>query len=177
MIKKFETDKFLVRPIDNGDVDFAFENWTQELEIAKYMTWKPHKSRDETQRFIDACLEGWENNDYTWIIEKKHQREIIGSFAARRNAHKVDIGYLLLKRFWGKGYMPEIIKAFINEAFKINGVYRVWAVCDIDNYASRRAMEKAGMKYEGILKSWLVHPNMGDAPRDCHCLGIVKHSA
>ena len=177
MIKEFETDNFLVRPIEKSDVVFAFENWTQQYEIAKFMTWKPHISIEETKQFIDSCIKGWQNNDYTWIIETKLQRKIVGSFAARRNEHKVDIGYLLLKEHWGKGYMPEVIRAFIILAFKIEGVSRVWAVCDIENQASKRALEKAGMESEGILKSWLVHPNMGRTPRDCHCLSIVKYEA
>ncbi|ORU94795.1 MAG: hypothetical protein A6F72_09225 [Cycloclasticus sp. symbiont of Poecilosclerida sp. N] len=63
---------------------------------------------------------------------------------------------------------------FIQKAFEIEGVHRIWAVCDSENKASKRAMEKSGMNYEGLLKSWLVHPNMGNEPRDCYCLSIVK---
>ena len=174
MFTNFETDRFRMRPISLKDLDFAFENWTQELAVAKYMTWEPHKSKVETEAFINSCLEGWENKSYTWVIESKETKNIIGSFAARQNEHKLDIGYLLLKEYWGNGYMTEIIKTFINKSFKIEGIRRVWAVCDIDNGASKRVMEKSGMSYEGLLKSWLVHPNMGSEPRDCHCLSIVK---
>ena len=175
MIKEFESIHFLIRPIDEHDLDFAYEHWTQELDIARYMTWKPHQSKEETRQFIKTCLEGWSRNSYTWIIEKKVANEIVGCFAARRDEHKVDIGYLLLKKYWGNGYMTEVIRAFIDEAFKIDGIVRIWAVCDVDNLASRRAMEKSGMSYEGLLKSWLVHPNMSREPRDCHCLSIVRN--
>ena len=71
--------------------------------------------------------------------------------------------------------MTEAIESFIKKIFKIKSIQRVWAVCDVENMASKRVMEKAGMKYEGLLKSWLVHPNMGPKPRDCYCLSIVKH--
>ena len=108
------------------------------------------------------------------MIETKGKGEVVGSFAARRDGSKVDIGYLLIKKYWGNGYMPEVISAFIDIAFRVSGIERVWAVCDLDNDASRRAMEKSGMKYEGILRSWMVHPNISDAPRDCHCLSIVR---
>lgn len=70
--------------------------------------------------------------------------------------------------------MLEIISAFIDEAFAMGAIYRVWAVCGIDNHASRRAMEKAYMKHEGVLRSWILHPNMGNSPRDCHCLATTK---
>ena len=174
MIKEFSSTNFRIRPIRIDDADFAFEHWTQSLDVARYTTWIPHRNIEETKSFIRSRLDGWKKNSYTWIIETGQQKQIVGSFAARRNNHKVDIGYLLLNKYWGKGYMPEVISAFIDEAFKIKGISRVWAVCDIENRASKRAMEKAGMEHEGILKSWLIHPNLGDEPRDCHCLSIIN---
>lgn len=174
MFTEFETNKLQLRPIAKIDLDFAFENWMQKLAIAKYMTWKPHKTKKETEQFISSCIEGWRNNSYTWVIETKNTKEIIGSFACRQEEHKLDIGYLLLEQYWGHGYMTETITSFIEKAFELEGIHRVWAVCDVDNIASKRVMEKSGMSYEGLLKSWLVHPNMGGNPRDCHCLSIAN---
>ena len=175
MFTKLQTDRFQLRPICENDSEFVFEKWTQELTIAKYMTWKPHKKIEETQGYISSSVDGWKNYSYTWIIEKRDSKEIMGCFAARQNQHKIDIGYLLIEEHWNNGYMTEIIRAFVNEAFKLENIRRIWAVCDIENQASRRVLEKSGFSYEGVLKSWLVHPNMGDEPRDCHCLGIVKN--
>lgn len=174
MIREFDTENFYIRPINETDADFVFENWTQEVDVAKYMTWKTHQTVNDTESYIQQCLKGWDEDDCTWIIEKKNQKEIIGSFAARRNGHKIDIGYLLVKKHWGNGYMPEVIRGFVEEAFKIEGIYRIWAVCDVDNLASRRAMVKGGLSYEGTLKSWLIHPNLDNQPRDCFCLGLSK---
>ncbi len=55
-----------------------------------------------------------------------------------------------------------------------NGLVRLWSICDIDNPASGRVMEKAGMKLEGILPSKISHPNLSDEPRDVYCYSIVK---
>jgi ribosomal-protein-alanine N-acetyltransferase len=46
-------------------------------------------------------------------------------------------------------------------------VFRIGAVCDVDNIGSARVMEKAGLVREGVLRRWLVHPNISDEPRDC----------
>ena len=176
MFTHFQSERLQARPICKDDAEFMFENWTQELDIAKYMTWKPHQEIQETNNFIDTCTDDWDKNTYTWILESKQSKEILGSFAARRNEYKLDVGYLLIKEAWGKGYMTEIMEAFIEEAFKVEGVLRIGAVCDVENPASKRVMEKAGMSFEGLLKKWLIHPNMGDTPRDCFCLSIVKNS-
>ncbi len=53
-------------------------------------------------------------------------------------------------------------------------IYRVWAICDVDNPASARVMAKAGMEYEGVLKKFCVHPNISPIPRDVLCYAIVK---
>jgi len=53
-------------------------------------------------------------------------------------------------------------------------IYRVWATCDVDNVASARLLERVGMEREGVLRRWLVHPNLSEAPRDCLCYSIVK---
>ena len=46
--------------------------------------------------------------------------------------------------------------------------YRAWATCDVENPASARVMEKAGMIREGVLKRWHVCPTIGYEPRDCY---------
>ncbi len=175
MFKELITDRLKLRLIREDDLEVIFEKWTQDPDVSKLMTWTPHKKIEETKQYIDTCLEGIDNNNnFSWIIEQKESGKIIGSFAARRDQHKIDIGYLLIKSQWGKGYMTEVISSFINEVFKDKNILRVWSVCDIDNLASKRVLEKSGMEYEGLLKSWLVHPDMGTEPRDCHCLSIVK---
>ncbi len=175
MFKELITERLKLRLIREDDLEMIFDKWTQDPEVSKLMTWVPHKKIEETSQYISSCLEGIEHgNNYSWIIEDKESGEIVGSFAARRDQHKVDIGYLLIKSQWGKGCMTEVISSFINEVFKDKNILRVWSVCDVDNLASKRVMEKSGMEYEGLLRSWLVHPNIGAEPRDCHCLSIVK---
>ncbi len=70
--------------------------------------------------------------------------------------------------------MTEAVRAVIAWVFAQPGIYRVWAVCDVENLASARVLEKAGMHLEGILRRWLIHSNVSVEPRDCFCYSIVK---
>jgi len=92
----------------------------------------------------------------------------------RVDGHKVELGYVLARKFWRQGYMTEAVRAVVSWAIKDADVYRVWAVCDIENVASARVMEKAGMQREGILRRWSMHPNRSDEPRDCYCYAKTK---
>src|SRR5437667_8436856 len=73
-----------------------------------------------------------------------------------------------------QGLMGEAVTAMVEWALAQPMIYRVWAICDVDNVASARLFERVGMEREGVLRRWLVHPNLSEAPRDCLCYSIVK---
>jgi RimJ/RimL family protein N-acetyltransferase len=93
---------------------------------------------------------------------------------ARITGEKWELGFVLAQPHWGKGYMTEAVRGLVAWALKQKEIYRVWAVCDTDNVASARVMEKAGMQREGTLRRWSVHPNLSLEPRDSYCYAIVK---
>ena len=81
---------------------------------------------------------------------------------------------MLARAEWGKDYMTEALRAVIEFAFTLPKVRRVWAVCDVDNTASARVMEKAGLEREGILRKYAAHSNVSSEPRDVFCYSIVR---
>jgi RimJ/RimL family protein N-acetyltransferase len=93
---------------------------------------------------------------------------------ARAKQHSVDIGYVLAPHLWRRGLMGEAVRGLVHWAMNHPEVYRIWAVCDVENIASARLLESAGMQLEGRLRRWLVHPNMSESPRDCLCYAAVK---
>jgi ribosomal-protein-alanine N-acetyltransferase len=79
----------------------------------------------------------------------------------------MDVGYVLCRQYWGRGLMTEVLSAAVTWARATSRFCRVWAVCDVENRASARAMETAGLTCAGTLHRWIVHPNIDAAPRDC----------
>jgi RimJ/RimL family protein N-acetyltransferase len=70
--------------------------------------------------------------------------------------------------------MSEALQSVLQWALAQPEIFRVWATCDIDNLASARVLERVGMEREGVLRRWLVHPNISEVPRDCLCYSVVK---
>jgi RimJ/RimL family protein N-acetyltransferase len=87
---------------------------------------------------------------------------------------KVMCGYVLAKKFWGRGMMTEALTYVVDWAIAQPNVYRVWAFCDAANPGSARVMEKAGLTREALLRRWHVAPNIGPEPRDCILCAKVK---
>ena len=60
----------------------------------------------------------------------------------------IELYFGLSKNYWNMGYGTEALKAAISFCFDKIGMHRISAGCDIDNLASARIMEKAGMVKE-----------------------------
>jgi len=70
--------------------------------------------------------------------------------------------------------VTEAAQALVEWALSQPEIYRVWAVCDVQNTASTKVLEKLGMRREGVLRRWIIHPNIDVVPRDCYCYAITK---
>lgn len=106
--------------------------------------------------------------------DQRSEDEPIGMIELRMQGHRAEIGYVLARSYWGRGYMTEAARAVVYWALSQTGVFRVWAVCDVENVASARVLEKLGMRREGTLSRWIIHPNISEQPRDCYCYAVTK---
>ena len=70
--------------------------------------------------------------------------------------------------------MSEALGEVARWAMRQPGIWRIGAVCDTENLASARVMEKAGLVREGVLRRWLIHPNVGSEPRDCFSYALTR---
>lgn len=164
----FETARLILRPIARGDAPAIFAGYAQDPEIVRYLGWRPHRSPAETDAFIARCLATPAEQGRTYILTGRTDNGLLGSFELRRPApHRLDCGYVLARPFWRQGLMSEALSAVVQWAMRQDDIWRIGAVCDVENPASARVMEKAGLEREGVLRRWLVHPNIGPEPRDC----------
>ncbi len=121
------------------------------------------------------CILAWESGErFPWIIRLKGQDAAIGMIELRLGGYKAEVGYILARSFWGQGMMTEALVRVLEWTRTQRQLYRVWAVCDVENMASARVMQKAGMKHEGILRRWIIHPIISAEPRDCHCYAWIR---
>ena len=75
----------------------------------------------------------------------------------RKNA---EIGYFLGESYWGKGYITDVIKGLRDFIFTQYDIIRVYAEPFADNYASRKALEKAGFILEATFERNVIKNNL-----------------
>lgn len=171
----FESERLVLRKPRMEDAPAIFDGYAQDPEVTRYLTWKPHKNIRDTEEFLLACGQLWRmGKDFAYAITLKEDDKLIGTIGLHPMNLKVEVGYGLARLYWGKGYMTEVLRTVIAWAFTQPDIFRVQAFCDVDNLGSARVMEKVGMVREGLLKRYVLHPNISDEPRDVYLYAIVK---
>ena len=154
-----ETARLTLRPIrreDGADV-FAYG---ADPEVSRYTTWEAHRSVDDARVFVDWVLGEYEGvRPAPWGIVQRDGGRLIGAcdVADWRPEHaRAEIGYVLGRPYWGRGYMTEAIGAMLAFGFQELGLNRIEAVCAVENAASERVMQKVGMRFEGVLRQYML---------------------
>ncbi|HEU4595476.1 MAG TPA: GNAT family N-acetyltransferase [Pyrinomonadaceae bacterium] len=170
-----ETERLTLRPPRMEDAAAIFESYGRDEEVTRFLTFAPNQTLEQLEEFMRARLRKMEEGAaITWAITRRGDDTLIGMIELRLHGFKADVGYVLARRFWGQGLMTEALRAVVDFAFTLPGMYRVWAVCDVENVGSARVMEKAGMSFEGVLRRHTRHPNVGTEPRDMCCYAKTR---
>ena len=171
-----ETARLVLRRPNLGDARPIFSGYASDPAVVRFLDWRPHRGEEETREFLTSRLEQWAaQTGYSYVLTLKAQpRRPLRMIELRPTAHGASFGYVLGRAHWGQGLMPEALSSLVAWALGQRQVWRAYAFCDVDNRASTRVMEKAGMTLEGTLRRWFVHPNIGPEPRDCRVYARVR---
>lgn len=172
---QMQTERLILRKPRRGDAPAIFSAYAQDAEVTRYMTWRPHKNVEGTYRIVELMQKLWEEGkDYSYVITLKNADVAIGMIALHPEGFRAAIGYVLARPYWSKGYITEAAQVVTDWLLAQPDIYRVFATCDLENPASARVMEKVGMQREGILRRYIIHPNVSPEPRDSYMYAIVK---
>ena len=150
-----ETERLILRELRPSDLNGMFE-LDSDPNVHKYLGNKPVKTIEESQKILESFINQYnERGIGRWAAIEKSSGEFIGWTGLRLNTEYnmngfteyYDVGYRLIKRFWGKGYATESGNAAVNYAFDTLKIPELYAVTEIGNQASHRALLKIGLTY------------------------------
>ena len=174
--EELETERLRLRRPTIEDAGAAFDTYTSDASITRYLTWSAHTTVAQTAEYFQQTIDAWDlrMGHRVWLIERKEDRLLIGTIGCTVHFHRVEVGFALGSRFWSHGYMPETLQRVCEAAFEDTRISRIQALCDEENRRSSRVMEKVGMELEGTLRGYGDHPNRSDAPRDCMMYAMIR---
>ncbi len=154
--QRIETHRLILRPFRVEDAEDMFTGWASDPEVTRFLTWPVHTGVEATRSLLKAWTARYEDGGFfNWAMEWKESGHVIGNISVvklNEEAESADIGYCMSRAFWGRGIMPEALRAVMDYLFDTVNLNRVAACHDVNNPKSGRVMEKAGMKAEGILR-------------------------
>ena len=152
-----ETERLLLRPLTAADADIAYHGWTGDPEVAKYVSWLPHHSIEDTIEWLkeiawttDACGNIVANDNYIWGFVQKDTGALFGSGGLiwEQDRQLFQVGYNIMKTHWNHGYTTEAMKAILHFASVHLGIKKVAGGHAKENLASARVIEKLGFVYD-----------------------------
>lgn len=149
----FETERFFVREWRLSDVDAAFEIY-RNPNVQRFLSRGPgHASPEESLRQIETWIGKYPlyPGYGFWAMVEKATGRIAGAVALKplSGGPEIEVGYHLAESAWGKGYATEIARGAVRYGFERMGLDRIVGVCDPENHASFRVLQKAGLVHEG----------------------------
>jgi RimJ/RimL family protein N-acetyltransferase len=166
-----ETDRLVLRRFTIADADNLVD-LDADPDVMRFVTGGIPTSREEIQNEVLpaflAYYQRYEGYGF-WAAIEKETGEFLGWFHFRPRPGaapgEVELGYRLRKSAWGKGYATEGSRALIRKGFTESGVQRVTAEAMAVNQASRRVMEKAGLKLVRTFhQPWPYPPSTAASP-------------
>jgi len=152
----FETERLILR-------DFREEDWHDvqeygsDTEVVKYMPFGPN-TEDDTRAFIQRTLNNQKTEPRThfnFALIQKKENKLIGAceiWVKSAENKAGEMGYILNREYWHRGYMPEAAQQVAAFGFEQLGLHSITASCHPANTGSSRVMEKIGMQREGLLR-------------------------
>lgn len=155
---KLETERLILRIFQPEDASDVFYGWENDPEVARYMCWSSHNDIERTKSWLEFEIGQIDQEDwYRWAITEKSTGELLGTCLIYYDSdtNSYEVSYNLSRRYWGKGYITEAMKAaihFAKEELKITELRGSHAKV---NTASENVLKKLGFTY------------ISDCPYDC----------
>lgn len=167
------TERCRLRYPNEADIAHTFDA-SRRPGFCDGMQWDPPEKPEELLPVLARHREAWrEGRAYTFAVDSREDGERIGRISVRNvypdrpDNHEWNIGFWVHPSRWGRGYATEMARAVVDFAFREMGASDVTAACATWNKASRRVLEKIGMRFvrvdeQGFKKNgqWVAEDSM-----------------
>lgn len=149
-----ETPRLLLRPFEKNDL-LDFNAYAKVPDVGEWAGWRHHQNLQESERVLDLFI----SEKKTFALVKKETNQVIGSLGIEKyhcdlpgiydSLRGRELGYVLAKSEWGKGYMSEAVARVISFCFEELDLDFLTCAHFVRNERSKRVILKAGFRLMG----------------------------
>ncbi|NNM61816.1 MAG: GNAT family N-acetyltransferase [Steroidobacteraceae bacterium] len=162
-----------LRDFTRADLD-GIVAYSCDPRVTRYLFFGPRDAQS-TAEYLDALLESQVERPRTRFelaVQELGSGCLIGACDLSMIERGVyDLGYMLGSAHWGQGYATEIAHTLAAAAFRELRADRVISTVDVNNSASIRVLEKAGMRWEAVFRK---HRRAKNRWWDCHLYTLPR---
>ncbi|MEI9973489.1 MAG: GNAT family N-acetyltransferase [Ignavibacteriota bacterium] len=132
----------------------AFRPIAQDPEVMRYITGGRPWTDEQIRGFVDKQIRAYAERGFCrWRLLDAASREFMGFCGVGYWLHALEIGWWLARPYWGRGFATEAAQCALRDVFERVGLEHVISVAMVGNTASRRVMEKLGMRWQREFES------------------------
>lgn len=161
-----KTERLLLRPVEENDAAALYAIYS-DPETMRYWSSPPWQDMAQAVAHVAMTRAGYQDGTlFTMGITLPETGELIGVCRLHqfnRQNRRCEMGYILSRAHWGKGYMREAIAATISHGFPAFDLHRIEADVDPRNTASAALLQRLHFVHEGHLRQrWIVDGEICD---------------
>jgi [ribosomal protein S5]-alanine N-acetyltransferase len=156
-----ETERLVLRPLSDTDLD-ALHRISNEPLVRPYLWDDEPVSMEQIEGIFSQSVREFAKKGLGLFgVRLRGEAELLGlcGFRSLENTDEIELAYQLSQKWWGRGFATEAARACLHYAFEEVGLERIVAGVEPQNVASKRVIEKLGMRYAGEMV-----PNQPEIP-------------
>lgn len=153
--EEIATARLCLRQFEKQDLE-AYAKIMGDYEVGKWFPNGKGYMPKEAKKSLDNILGHWSKHGFgIWAITNR-EKTLLGRCGLNLIAEtsEVEVDFVVARDNWGKGYATEAAKTTLAYGFEIMKLDRIIALAKPDNSASRRVIEKIGMRYIRDAQYW-----------------------
>lgn len=169
------TERLILRDYEDNDWE-RVHSYASIPEFSQYEVWGPNSIEDSKNYIKDMKRNSTRNPRYHFEMAMVLASEnlLIGGAGIRRDWESSsfgNFGYAVHPDYQGQGFATEATQELIRYGFEEMGLTLIYATCDTRNVASRKVMEKLGMRKIGLKEK---DRKIKGELRDSFCFELLK---
>lgn len=160
-----------LRDLHVSDVE-EFMTWAGDDDVTGFTSWATYTSIEKAKEFIETVA-----TPHPWFKAICLNGVPIGSLTLSQgngvDCCRAELGYVLRKKHWGKGFTTQAVRLALVQAFKELDIERIEAFVHPENKASQKVLLKAGFVHEALLRKYRF---VKGSFRDCIIFSYIKPS-
>ncbi|NJN58413.1 MAG: GNAT family N-acetyltransferase [Leptolyngbyaceae cyanobacterium SL_5_9] len=146
-----KTPRLIFRHFFPADLNQLYQEIYSHPLVAQALSPTGSLTFEQTAQILHRRLGHWQKHGFgVWALIHKQNQQLMGHCGLHYlgDTSEVELTYAINPFYWQQGLATEAARAVLHWGFDALKLKRIVAVAGPDNVASRRVMQKLGMKYE-----------------------------